>query len=209
MAATIPADFAPLAAAPLVGGKVTLPFDLAGWMRSRAPEVAERWADELRDAERGWRDAARPVLEPFARTIASMLPVMVTPGRVEILPLWNECASLFGSVAARRGRSAGEVIEEVQLLREVLLVMLFRDVAANPSSALPLRELLLLNRAIDTAVTQAGVGYTDLLFFSLLHDSGIPTPLEESETGELRAQIDDLALVARRTMNHIASAGRG
>ncbi len=206
MAAPISADFVPLAAARLAGGRVTIPFDLAGWMRSRAPEVAERWAEELLETGRGWRAAARPVLDPFARTIASMLPVMVTPGRVDILPVWKECASLFGSVAARRGRAAGEVIEEVQLLREVLLVMLFRDAAADSSFTLPLREILLLNRAIDTAVVQAGVGYTDLLFFSLLHDSGIPAPLEEPETEELRAQIDELALEARRTMDHIAGA---
>ncbi len=206
MAAPISVDSVPFSTAHLASGGVTVPFDLAGWMRSRAPQVAGRWTEGLLEAGRGWDGVARPVLEPFARTIASMLPVMVIPGRVEILSLWTECASLFGSVAARRGRGAGEVIEEIQLLREVLLVMLFRDVAAVPASTLPLRELLLLNRALDLAVTRAGVGYTDFLFFSLVQGNGIPAPLEEADTGELRAQIDNLAREARRTMDHIGAA---
>ena len=103
--------------------------------------------------------------------------------------------------------SAGEVIEEFQLLREVILRMMFEVPPAGPLSGVPLREVLLLNRAIDIGVTQSSVGHTDLLFFSLLHGSGAPEPLDPVELREVRDQIAQLRGEGHRTMRHVAQAG--
>ena len=185
------------------------PFDLAGWLREHSPGVAERWAQGLAESGETWTGSNASVLRPFCRALVSFLPGMITPVRTEILPLWSECAELFGSVAARRGLSAGEVIEEFQLLREVILRMIFE--AGTPESllGLPFREVFLLNRAIDIGVTQSSVGHTDLLFFSLLHGSGAPEPLGPDERHEVLDQIRELRDEGRRTMQHVVRAGSG
>ena len=185
------------------------PFDLAGWIHEHSPGLAERWARGLAASGETWSGASESILRPFCRTLVSLLPGMISPGRTEILPLWSECAELFGSVAARRGLSAGEVIEEFQLLREVILRMGFEVGAPGSSRGAPLREILLLNRAIDIGVTQSSVGHTDLLFFSLLHGSGAPEPLRSEDLREVLDQIGQLRDEGRRTMRHVVQAGSG
>lgn len=180
------------------------PFTLAGWIRERSPGIAERWARGLLASGETWNGGGEIALRPFCRTLVSLLPGMITPGRTEILPLWTECTELFGSVAARRGLSAGEVIEEFQLLREVILRMMFEVPPAGSLREVPLREVLLLNRAIDIGVTQSSVGHTDLLFFSLLHGSGAPEPLGPDELREVCDQIAQLRNEGRRTVRHLA-----
>ncbi len=178
--------------------------NLADWLRDRSPGVAERWAEGLAGGGGSWEGGAEAVLRPFCRGLVSFLPGMLTPVRKEILPLWSECAELYGSVAARRGLSAGEVIEEFHLLREVILRMMFERPPARPGAMLPLRDVLLLNRALDVGVTQASVGHTDLLFFSLLHGSGSPSPLGPGEIDEVSGQIRTLQMEQQRILRHAA-----
>lgn len=182
------------------------PLELAEWIRECSPGLAEGWAQGLLAAGEAWKGANEAVLRPFCRSLVSFLPGMIGQGRTEILPLWSECAELFGSVAARRGLSAGEVIEEFQLLREIILRMMFEPTPGGSLGRVSLREVLLLNRAIDIGVTQASVGHTDLLFFSLLHGSGAPDPLDVEELEEVRDQINQLRSEGRRTMRHVARA---
>ena len=128
---------------------------------------------------------------------------MLGAGRTDILPLWSECAELFGSVAARRGLSAGEVIEEFQLLREVILRMMFEQPAAASPGRSFMRGALLLNRTLDIGVTQASVGHTDLLFFSLLNGSGAVEPMTGEEVQEVLDQIVQFRDEAQRTLRHL------
>jgi len=178
--------------------------DLAVWVRERSPGIAERWARGLLAGGEAWSDANEVILRPFCRTLVSFLPGMLSAGRNDILPLWSECAELFGSVAARRGLSAGEVIEEFQLLREVILRMMFEKPPAGSPGGMPVREALLLNRTLDIGVTQASVGHTDLLFFSLLNGSGAVEPMDNGELEEVLDQIAQLRDEARRTMRHLS-----
>ncbi|MCY4574548.1 MAG: hypothetical protein OXF01_17345 [Gemmatimonadetes bacterium] len=179
-------------------------MNLADWLRDRSPGVAERWAEGLLGGGGAWEGGAEAVLRPFCRGLVSFLPGMLTPIRTEIVPLWSECAELYGSVAARRGLSAGEVIEEFHLLREVILRMMFERPPVRSGAALPFREVLLLNRTLDIGVTQASVGHTDLLFFSLLHGSGSPAPLGRKELDEVSGQIRALQLEQQRIVRHAA-----
>ena len=182
------------------------PFGLARWMHEHSPGLAERWAQGLAASDETWSESCESILRPFCRALVSFLPGMISPGRTEILPLWSECAELFGSVAARRGLSAGEVIEEFQLLREVILRMSYEVGAAESPSRAPLTEVLLLNRAIDIGVTQSSVGHTDLLFFSLLHGSGAPDPLGPEDLREVLDQIGQLRDEGRRALRHVLQA---
>ena len=177
--------------------------DLVAWLRERSPGVAKRWAEGLLGDGGSWEGDAAAVLRPFCRGLVSFLPGLLTPARTELVPLWSECAGLYGSVAARRGLSAGEVIDEFHQLREVILRMMFERPPVGAGGRLPFREVLLLNRALDIGVTQASVGHTDLLFFSLLHGTGGPLPLGRGELEEVCEQIRALQLEHHRILRHM------
>ena len=183
--------------------------DLAEWLEACSPGVAERWADGLLATGSSWPGALEAVARPFCRGLVSFLPGMLGPYRAQILPLWSECAELFGSVAARRGLSAGDVIEEFHILREVIVRMMFERPPVGSGGRLPLREVLQLNRAVDIGVTQASVGHTDLLFFSLIQGSGVPAPLSRADLNEVCDQVRTLQDEGRRIMGHMVRARRG
>ena len=178
--------------------------DIAVWIEERSPGIAERWASGLLANGEAWATGNRSVARPLCRGLVSFLPGMLGPCREQILPLWSEGAELFGSVAARRGLSAGEVIDEFQLLREVILMMMFERPPGRKGRGLPLREVLHLNRSLDIGVTRASVGHTDLLFFSLIHDSGVPAPLGADDLKEVREQIRTLQAEGHRIMGYVA-----
>lgn len=188
------------------GRPVAAPVDLAGWLHEHSTFIAERWAEGLLAARNSWSRAGESLVHTFCRGLVSFLPGMLGPYRTQILPLWSECAELFGSVAARRGLSAGEVIEEFQVLREVIVRLGFER-PPSAGGALEMRDVLQLNRAVDIGVTQASVGHTDLLFFNLVHGSGGPTPLGRDDMDEVVEQIRTLREEGGRTMRHMARIG--
>ena len=101
------------------------------------------------------------------------------------------------------------MIEEFQLLRETVLRLGFEVAPPESLSGAPLREILLLNRAIDIGVTQASVGHADLLFFSLLHGSGAPEPLGPDDVRDVLDRIGKLRDEGSRTMAPPALRPRG
>ena len=92
---------------------------------------------------------------------------MVGPLRRETKAIWGSVTELYGRHAANRGLAAGEVVEELQYLRELLIRFLAPSIAAlRPRQGMAL--LLRLNRLVDRGVTMAVVGYTDALVAELL-----------------------------------------
>ena len=183
------------------------PVDLADWLRDNSAPMAERWAEGVLSARNSWSGSGEALVRAFCSGLVSFLPGMLSPYRTQILPLWSECAELFGSVAARRGLSAGEVIEEFQVLREVILQFVFERPPAG-NRALQMRDVLQLNRTVDIGVTQASVGHTDLLFFNLARGSVGPAPLTRDDRREVREQIRALRDEGARTLRHMARIGR-
>lgn len=188
------------------GRSAAAPVDLAAWLYEHSTLIAERWAEGLLSARNSWSRAGESLVHAFCSGLVSFLPGMLSPYRAQILPLWSECSELFGSVAARRGLSAGEVIEEFQILREVIVRLGFER-PPSADGALVMRDVLQLNRAVDIGVTQASVGHTDLLFFNLVHGSGGPAPLGGDDMDEVVEQIRTLRLEGARTMRHMARIG--
>lgn len=128
------------------------------------------------------------------RLFVRMLPETMGPFHDQVDPLWLRMAELYGSVAARRGLAAGEVIEEFQLLRESLLRLLFDNskVTKKGLDATVLRDVLRLNRIVDRGVTHASVGHTDVLFFTLFRGSGVPDTFDDRLVAEVHAQLNGI-----------------
>jgi hypothetical protein len=142
-------------------------------------ELTSKWASWLAS-----RQAGSPALDPDAtgrmlRVMTDLLVVMAGPLRHEAETSWTAAAQLYGRFAALRGLAAGEVVEELQHLRELLIREMADFFVALPArQALP--TVLRFNRVLDTAVSSAVVGYTDALVFTMFAKEGVPVPTAET-----------------------------
>lgn len=167
------------------------PEQLRSWLEAHVDEISDRWLLEVRSrVEKPDEPEAGPLRE-FLRLLTEFLPHGLGVYRDQVVPVYHQAAELYGNLAAIRGLAAGEAVEEVQLLREVLLRFLYRDPPGG-GAGLGLRELLQLSRTIDQMVTHASVGHTDSLFFNLFHGNGVPEAGAEKVLAEVRDQLATL-----------------
>ena len=90
---------------------------LKTWLESREGEISDRWMQELRLSEGCQGGGNEKILETVARHLVSFLPSCFGERRERGLEVWQNATHLYGSLALRRGLAAGEVVEELQLLR--------------------------------------------------------------------------------------------
>ncbi len=176
------------------------PLELATWLRDRTPELGARWSAEIRARGLGQGPEVDRVVERFIEELLLLLPRLLGPERALVEPVWVRACELFGTMSAKRGLAAGEVIEEFHILRELLIRELYADPPLGARAPLSLREILRLNRALDRGVTQASVGHTDAMFFQFFEEDVDepamkgPEILEQVEA-ELDAIVAELAEV--------------
>jgi hypothetical protein len=116
---------------------------------------------------------------------------MVGPLRREVNTVWFHVCEHYGRVGSARGLAAGEVVEELQFLRELLirnLAPVLVAMRARQGMAIMLR----LNRVIDKGVAVAVVGYTDALVATLFSQNGVPSFSADHDAGDVERQLDVL-----------------
>lgn len=178
------------------------PLELAEWLQQKLPTIREQWARRIHEDGVGRSEPWDRIIDEFTYLLVSFLPPLLGPLRGELRSIWDGCAELFGATAAQRGLAAGEVIEELQVLRELVIRELYRDPPMGGEVPLSLRDILQLNRAIDRAVTHASVGHTDALFFELFEqredqDRMPPAALAEEVTKQLSVIRDEFESTVR------------
>jgi hypothetical protein len=133
--------------------------------------MISRWSEWLGERMTSSRAVSRALVERQLGLILDVLAAMVGPLRRETKPIWARVTEHYGRIAAARGLAAGEVVEEMQYLREVLIRYLAPSIAAlRPRQGMAL--LLRLNRLVDRGVAMAVVGYTDALVHTLIPGDG-------------------------------------
>lgn len=116
---------------------------------------------------------------------------MTGPHRREADGLWLSASEWYGRTAALRGLAAGEIVEEFQYLRELVMRHLSELVILLvPRQSMA--AILRLNRLVDTGTAHAVVGYTDALVESLLERQGIPLGAHETEESEVEDRLSQL-----------------
>jgi hypothetical protein len=167
---------------------------------SRDTMVAQ-WADWLGDRMTSARTIPRSVVEREFRLILDALAEMVGPLRREITAVWYHICEHYGRIASARGLAAGEVVEELQFLRELLIPALAPVLAAMRARQ-GMAIMLRLNRVIDKGVSIAVVGYTDALIATLFAQNGVPALHTEHDMAEIRRQLDGLEAELQAASGH-------
>lgn len=165
----------------------TLLFVSRGILASREGLVAQ-WSEWIAERQAGGRQTVEPLeLRRTLCLIVRLLAHMTGSLRREMRETWYAATEMYGRLAEARGLSAGEVVDELQHLRELLIVEVGDLIVAMPARQ-QLPAVLRLNRVCDTGVSNAVVGYTDALVAKMFSRDGVPVPTADSQK-ELLAQI--------------------
>lgn len=160
-------------------------------LRIHRDELVESWLAWIERRTAAAPATSRPVLYRQLRLLLDVLALMAGPLRREATNLWFNASELYGRTAAIRGLATGEVVEELQHLRE-LLIRSLGDTLAGMGPRQVMATVLRLNRALDKAIADAVVGYTDALIVTLFAQNGVPVPVAEPQQGEMARQLDAL-----------------
>lgn len=164
-------------------------------------EMVADWLDRLGDRVAAAPTIPRPVVEREFRLIIDVLSEMVGPLRREVRIVWQDVCRHYGRMASARGLAAGEVVEELLHLRDLLTRQLAPVVAAMRARQ-GMAIMLRLNRVIDHGVAVAVIGYTDALVASLMGQDGASPSGSELDPEEAERQLDAfeaaLAAISRR-----------
>ena len=178
------------------------PAELSSWLDEQREAMADRWLLEVRSRSEGIDGELLILIGDFLHLLTSLLAPGLGAFREQVEAILQQAAELYGNLGAHRGLAAGEAVEEVQLLRRVLLRFLYTLLPGGGSTGVSLRDLLQLNRLVDLGVTYASVGHTDTLFFNLFHGTGVSGTLTPELLAEVREQVagawDELSLLAIR-----------
>ncbi len=153
--------------------------------------MVSQWADWLGDRMTSAPTIPRATVEREFRLLFDVMTEMVGPLRREVNTVWFHVCEHYGRVGSARGLAAGEVVEELQFLRELLirnLAPVLVAMRARQGMAIMLR----LNRVIDKGVAVAVVGYTDALVATLFSQNGVPSFDAEQDVGDVERQLDAL-----------------
>jgi hypothetical protein len=153
--------------------------------------MVSQWTDWLGDRMTSAPTIPRSTVEREFRLLFDVLTEMVGPLRREVNAVWYHVCEHYGRVASARGLAAGEVVEELQFLRELLireLAPILVAMRARQGMAIMLR----LNRVIDKGVAVAVVGYTDALVATLFSQNGVPLSSTKQDVAEVERQLDIL-----------------
>ena len=105
--------------------------------------------------------------------------------------VWTDACEVYGQTAAARGLAAGEVVEEFQHFRELLVIALSDTVVTLPPRK-ALAAFIRLNRGLDKGLAHAVVGYTDALVEILLNRRGVPIVASEPAEDEVLKRLEHL-----------------
>jgi hypothetical protein len=158
-------------------------------LRASRDEIVAQWAGWVAGQMTAAPQIERPTVVRQLSLLVDIMIEMTGPLRRRLLELWIAACSSYGRAAAERGLAAGEVVEELQHLREILIRDLSEMVTALPARQ-SMAMVLRLNRVLDRGISHAVVGYTDALVETLLNQRGVPVPVEAPVAEDLPARLE-------------------
>ena len=166
------------------------PSALKVWLEEHGEQIARRWRAEIRTREDRRAEDGDGFLGRFLDSLTAFLPPCLGDGREHGEEIWHQATHLYGALALRRGLAAGEVVEELQLLRQVLLRLLLEAPPSDWDDRGFQLDFLAVNQILDAGVVRASVAYVDDLFFSHLQGSGVPEGVGSEVEEEMERQLE-------------------
>ena len=161
--------------------------------------MVERWSEWLGDRMTATSSVPPELVKRELLLLIDVFASMIGPLRRETRAIWSRAAEQYGRHAAIRGLAAGEVVEEMQYLRELLIRYLAPAIAAlRPRQGMAL--LLRLNRLVDRGVAMAVVGYTDELAATLVPASEDGGGRRTPDPAELTQAVEAIRSELQRTV---------
>lgn len=169
-------------------------------MAEHREAVIGEWAAWLTDRVSSATPMPRPTVERELRLLYSIMIESVGPMRRSVLEVWHHACEHYGRFGAARGLAAGEIVEEIQYLRE-LLIRRIGPVLTPLRQRQAMAIILRLNTILDKGIAVAVVGYTDALVATLFTQNGVPAPDSALDQHDIEKQLEqieqELAAVVR------------
>ncbi|NIM52144.1 MAG: hypothetical protein GTN78_08260 [Gemmatimonadales bacterium] len=160
-------------------------------LRQNRDRLVEQWSRWVAGRMAQAPHIQRPTIERHLALLVDVMIEMAGPLRRQVAELWFTASDVYGHTAAARGLAAGEVVEELQQLRE-LLIHLLSEMVANLPPRQSMAVVLRLNRLLDRGIAHAVVGYTDALVETLLNRRGVPIVASEPAEDEVLQRLEQL-----------------
>jgi len=160
-------------------------------LRAERDLLTERWSRRIARRISEAPHVRWPTVERHLALLVDILTESAGPLRRQVAELWFTACEVYGQTAAARGLAAGEVVEELQELRELLIHHLSETVSNLPPRQ-SMAAVLRLNRILDRGISHAVVGYTDALVETLLNRRGVPIVASEPADDEVLQRLEQL-----------------
>jgi hypothetical protein len=157
-------------------------------LRDRRDDLIAEWSSWVQQRLTQAPHITAPTIERHLALLVDMMIELAGPMRREAAETWFAACEAYGMTAASRGLAAGEVVEELQQLRELLIRHLSETVALLPPRQ-SIAAVLRLNRVLDRGLAHAVVGYTDALVETLLNRRGVPIVATEPAEDEVLQRL--------------------
>jgi hypothetical protein len=168
-------------------------------LQDRRNAMVKQWAQWISGRASPNNHVPPTLLDRELRLLYDVLTESVGPLRREVGAIWREACEHYGRFGAPRGLAAGEIVEELQYLRELLIRQIGPVLTPlRPRQAMSI--ILRLNSVLDKGVATAVVGYTDALVATLFTQNGVPSN-GKVDASEIERQLEaiegELATVVR------------
>lgn len=171
-------------------------FAVSRALRLNRDQLVDKWSRWVSQRMAQVPQLRRPTVERQLALLVDLMIELASPLRRSVAELWYTSCDVYGRSAAVRGLAAGEVVEEIQYFRELLIRALSETIPALPARQ-SMATVLRLNRMMDKGIAHAVVGYTDALVETLLNQRGVPIsaadPAEEEVVKRLEQLEEELA----------------
>jgi hypothetical protein len=164
---------------------------VTGTLTAQRDRLVFRWSTWIAERMTQAPHIQRPTVERHLTLLVDLLIELSGPLRRRVTELWYQSCEAYGQTAAARGLAAGEVVEEIQELRDLLIRALSDTVASLPARQ-SMAAVLRLNRILDRGLAHAVVGYTDALVETLLNRRGVPLVASEPAEDEVLQRLETL-----------------
>lgn len=160
-------------------------------MADHKDAMITEWADWLVGRVSTTQAIPRTTLKRELRLIYDILIESVGPMRRSITEAWHHACEHYGRLGAARGLAAGEIVEEIQYLRE-LIIRRIGPVLSGLRQRQAMAIILRLSATLDKGMAICVVGYTDALVATLFTQSGVPAAGSAFDNHEVEKQLEQL-----------------